>query len=253
MAEKYNPIEIEPRWRAKWEETGLYRTVEDPDQPKWYFLTMLPYTSGNLHIGHWYAMSPSDTKARYYRMNGYNTLFPIGFDAFGLPAENAAIRHGIHPYKWTYSNVENMRRQLRTMGAMWDWDREAVSCDPEYYKWNQWFFLQFYKRGLAYRKMSPVDWCPTCNTTLAREQVWGEDRHCERCHTPVIKRDLAQWFWRITDYAEELLDFSDIEWPERVRTMQRSGAAKGPSLRWACAARMIASPSSRHGPTPCTG
>ncbi|NOZ07160.1 MAG: leucine--tRNA ligase [Chloroflexi bacterium] len=220
MVEKYNPTEIEPRWREKWAETGLYRTVEDRSKPKWYFLTMLPYTSGNLHIGHWYAMSPSDTKARYYRMNGYNAFFPIGFDAFGLPAENAAIRHGIHPYQWTHSNIENMRRQLRTMGAMWAWDREAVSCEPEYYKWNQWFFLQFYKHGLAYRKMSPVDWCPTCNTTLAREQVWGEDRHCERCHTPVVKRDLAQWFWKITDYADELLDFSKIDWPEPVRIMQ---------------------------------
>ncbi len=220
IAEKYNPTELESRWREKWEATGLYRTVEDWSKPKWYFLTMLPYTSGNLHIGHWYAMSPSDAKARYYRMNGYNVFFPIGFDAFGLPAENAAIKHGIHPYQWTHSNIENMRRQLRTMGAMWAWDREAVSCDPEFYKWNQWFFLQFYNRGLAYRKMAPVDWCPTCNTTLAREQVWGEDRHCERCHTPVIKRDLAQWFWKISDYAEELLDFSKIEWPEPVRIMQ---------------------------------
>ncbi len=220
MREKYDPAEIEPRWRERWEETGLYHTVEDPNKRKWYFLTMLPYTSGNLHIGHWYAMAPSDTKARYYRMRGHNVFFPIGFDAFGLPAENAAIRHGIHPYKWTYSNIENMRRQLRTMGAMWAWDREAVSCDREYYKWNQWFFLEFLERGLAYRKESPVDWCPTCNTTLAREQVWGDDRHCERCHTPVTKRALAQWFWKITDYAEELLKFDSIDWPERVRVMQ---------------------------------
>jgi len=237
VVDKYDPTEIEPRWRAKWEETGLYRTVEDPTRPKWYFLTMLPYTSGNLHIGHWYAMAPSDTKARYYRMRGYNVFFPIGFDAFGLPAENAAIRHGIHPYKWTYSNIENMRRQLRSMGAMWAWDREAVSCDPEYYKWNQWFFLQFYKRGLAYRKMSPVDWCPTCNTTLAREQVWGEDRHCERCHTPVIKRDLAQWFWKITDYAEELLDFSKIDWPERVRVMQTNWIGKSEGAEFSLGVR----------------
>jgi leucyl-tRNA synthetase len=237
VVDKYDPTEIEPRWRAKWEETGLYRTVEDPTRQKWYFLTMLPYTSGNLHIGHWYAMAPSDTKARYYRMRGYNVFFPIGFDAFGLPAENAAIRHGIHPYKWTYGNIENMRRQLRSMGAMWAWDREAVSCDPEYYKWNQWFFLQFYKRGLAYRKMSPVDWCPTCNTTLAREQVWGEDRHCERCHTPVIKRDLAQWFWKITDYAEELLDFSKIDWPERVRIMQTNWIGKSEGAEFSLGVR----------------
>ncbi|MFL7794463.1 MAG: class I tRNA ligase family protein, partial [Anaerolineae bacterium] len=188
--------------------------------PKHYALTMLPYPSGDLHIGHWYAMSPSDVRARYMRMKGYNVLFPIGFDAFGLPAENAAIQRGIHPHTWTLSNVDNMRRQLRSMGAMFDWEREAVSCLPGYYRWTEWFFLKLYEMGLAYRKKSPVDFCPKCNTTLAREQVWGEDRHCERCETPVIKKELDQWFWRITDYAEELLDFSQIDWPDRVVTMQ---------------------------------
>ncbi|GAB4560294.1 MAG: class I tRNA ligase family protein [Anaerolineae bacterium] len=220
MADRYVPQEIEPKWQRIWEEQGLYRTVEDPDRPKWYFLTMLPYPSGDLHIGHWYAMTPSDAGARYMRMKGYNVFFPIGFDAFGLPAENAAIRHGIHPAKWTYQNIERMRRQLRSMGAMWAWDREAITCDPRYYRWTQWFFLKLYDHGLAYRKRAPVDFCPRCNTTLAREQVWGEDRHCERCGTPVIKKELEQWFFRITDYAEELLDFSKIDWPERVRVMQ---------------------------------
>ena len=217
---KYRPQEIEPKWRKRWEETGLYKTVEDPARPKYYFLTMLPYTSGDLHIGHWYAMAPSDAKARYMRMKGYNVFFPIGFDAFGLPAENAAIKHGIHPHTWTMENIERMRGQLRSMGAMWAWDREAITCLPGYYKWTQWFFLQFYKHGLAYKRMSPVDFCPTCNTTLAREQVQGDDRHCERCGTSVIKKDLDQWFFAITKYAEELLDFSQIEWPERVRTQQ---------------------------------
>jgi leucyl-tRNA synthetase len=153
-------------------------------------------------------------------MCGYNVFFPIGFDAFGLPAENAAIKHNIHPKEWTYQNIERMRRQLRSMGAMWAWDREVITCEPEYYKWTQWFFLKLYEMGLAYREYAPVDWCPNCNTTLAREQVWGEDRHCERCGTPVIKKNLNQWFFRITRYADELLDFSKIDWPERVRIMQ---------------------------------
>ncbi len=220
MSDRYVPQEIESRWQKKWEEDGLYRTIEDPGRPKWYFLTMLPYPSGDLHIGHWYAMTPSDAGARYKRMRGYNVFFPIGFDAFGLPAENAAIKHGIHPAQWTYQNIERMRRQLRSMGAMWAWDREAVSCDPRYYRWTQWFFLKFYEHGLAYRAFAPVDFCPSCNTTLAREQVWGEDRHCERCGTPVIKKELNQWLFRITRYADELLDFSQIDWPERIRVMQ---------------------------------
>jgi len=222
MTEKYVPQEIETKWQQKWEKDHLYQAVIDESKEKFYFLTMLPYTSGDLHLGHWYAMVPSDTQARWLRMNGYNVMFPIGFDAFGLPAENAAIQRGIHPKEWTYANIDRMRRQLRSMGAMWDWEREAISSDPEYYRWSEWFFLQFYKHGLAYRAESPVDFCPQCNTTLAREQVWGEDRHCERCGTPVIKKDLEQWFFRITDYAEELLDHSQIEWPERVETMQKN-------------------------------
>ena len=221
MSDRYKHQEIEAKWQETWEEQGLYDTVEDPDRPKWYALTMLPYTSGDLHTGHWYAMTPSDAAARFRRMNGYNVFFPIGFDAFGLPAENAAIKNNVHPQEWTYANVERMQGQLRRMGAMWAWDREAISCDPEYYKWSQWFFLKLHEMGLAYREFAPVDWCPNCNTTLAREQVWGEDRHCERCDTPVIKKDLNQWKFRITNYSEELLaELDNIDWPEPVKVMQ---------------------------------
>jgi len=222
----YDHAEIEPRWQIRWERDELYRAEINPSRRKHYALTMLPYPSGDLHIGHWYAMAPSDARARYMRMRGYNVLFPMGFDAFGLPAENAAIKRGIHPKVWTYANIERMRAQLKSMGAMFDWRREAISSDPGYYRWSQWFFTQLRQHGLAYRKMSPVDWCPHCNTTLAREQVWGEDRHCERCGTPVIKKDLEQWFFRTTSYAEELLDFSHIDWPERVRTLQTNWIGK---------------------------
>jgi leucyl-tRNA synthetase len=230
----YNHADIESKWQARWDVDGLYHSDIDPSRPKHYALTMLPYPSGDLHIGHWYAMTPSDARARFMRMRGYNVLFPMGFDAFGLPAENAAIKHGIHPKKWTYANIERMRKQMRSMGAMFDWRREAVSADPEYYRWTQWFFSQLFKHGLAYHKMSPVDWCPHCNTTLAREQVWGDDRHCERCGTPVIKKDLDQWFFSITNYADELLDFSNIDWPERVRTLQTNwiGRSQGAEVHF---------------------
>jgi leucyl-tRNA synthetase len=220
MVDRYSPQEIESKWQQQWQATGLYQTRMDADRPKFYFLTMLPYPSGDLHIGHWYAMTPSDTAARYRRMRGNNVFFPIGFDAFGLPAENAAIKHGSHPYQWTMSNIERMRGQLRSMGAMWAWDHEAVTCEPEFYKWTQWFFRKLYDLGLAYRKFAAVDFCPHCNTTLAREQVWGDDRHCERCGTPVIKKELEQWFFRITKYADELLDYTSVDWPERIRLMQ---------------------------------
>ncbi|MGA9398636.1 MAG: class I tRNA ligase family protein [Anaerolineaceae bacterium] len=222
----YNPVEIEPKWQARWEADGLYHAEIDPKIKKFYALTMLPYTSGDLHIGHWYPIGPSDARARFKRMQGFNVLFPIGFDAFGLPAENAAIKNNIHPKQWTYKNINNMRRQLKTMGAMFDWRREVITADPKYYRWTQWFFIQLFERGLAYRKYSPVDWCPNCNTTLAREQVWGEDRHCERCQTPVIKKDLEQWFLKITSYAEQLLNFDAIDWPERVRTLQTNWIGK---------------------------
>ncbi|MFN0094106.1 MAG: leucine--tRNA ligase [Dehalococcoidia bacterium] len=230
MPDRYEPHVIEPKWQERWESDHLYRAEIDPSRPKHYALTMLPYPSGNLHIGHWYAMTPSDARARWMRMRGFNVLFPMGFDAFGLPAENAAIKDGIHPMVRTYDNIAKMREQLRSMGAMFDWDREMVSSDPEYYRWTQWFFLKLYEHGLAYKKLSPVDWCPQCNTTLAREQVWGDDRHCERCKTPVIKKNLDQWYFRTTRYADELLDFEGIDWPSMVQDMQtnwigRSGGA----------------------------
>jgi leucyl-tRNA synthetase len=225
MVPKYNPQEIEKKWQARWEGDHIYEVHEKSERPKWYALTMFPYTSGDLHIGHWYAMAPSDVHARFKRMQGYNVLHPIGFDAFGLPAENAAIKHGIHPHTWTMRNVENMRRQLKSIGAMYDWSREVITCLPEYYKWTQWFFLKLYEAGLAYRAKAPANWCPQCKTVLANEQVVGEGV-CERCGTPVIRKDLEQWFFRITKYAEELLEFAGIEWPERVKIMQRNWIGK---------------------------
>ncbi len=230
MAQRYDPQGIEQKWQARWEADRLYYAPDGDPRPKYFFLTMYPYPSGDLlHVGHWFAYVPADAKARYLRMRGYNVLFPIGFDAFGLPAENAAIQRGIHPFKWTIDNINQMRRQFRAMGAMWDWQREIVTCDPAYYKWNQWFFLKMYERGLAYRRLAPVDWCPQDNTTLAREQVVGENRVCERCGTPVVKKNLEQWFLKITAYADELLDFRKIEWPERVRILQENwiGASLG--------------------------
>jgi leucyl-tRNA synthetase len=233
---RYDHRALEKKWQARWEADGLYHARDGDPRPKFYFLTMYPYPSGDyLHIGHWYAMAPSDAAARYKRMRGFNVTFPMGFDAFGLPAENAAIARGIHPYKWTMANLDVMRRQLRSMGAMWDWPREVVTCDPGYYTWNQWFFLKMYEKGLAYRKLSPVDWCPKDNTTLAREQVVGEDRVCERCGTPVIKKNLEQWFLKITDYADELLDFSEIEWPERVVTLQTNWIGRSEGVEFSIA------------------
>ncbi len=237
MIKPYRPQEIEPKWQQRWDADALYRSVIDSSRPKFYALTMLPYPSGDLHIGHWYAMTPSDARARFKRMQGYNVLFPMGFDAFGLPAENAAIQRGIHPGTWTLSNVANMRRQMRTMGTMFDWEREAVSCLPGYYRWTQWFFLKLYEMGLAYRKKSPVDYCPSCRTTLAREQVVGEEHICERCGAPVIKKDLEQWFFRITKYADELLDFSKIDWPDKIRLLQTNwiGRSEGAEVTFTIA------------------
>src|SRR5688500_16496373 len=228
----YQPQALEKKWQAKWEADKLYRAVIDETRPKHYALTMLPYPSGDLQIGQRDAMVPSDARARFKGMQGYNVMFPMGFDAFGLPAENAAIKEGVHPMKRTRENVERMRTQLRSMGAMFDWERETVSSDPDYYKWTEWFFIQLFKMGLAYRKMSAVDWCPKDNTTLAREQVIGEERVCERCGTPVIKKELEQWFFRTTKYADELLHFDDSDWPERVKTLQTNwiGRSEGASV-----------------------
>jgi len=214
----YDPKQIESKWQQQWEDTHLYRSVVDWNKPKHYALTMLPYPSGDLHIGHWFAMTPSDARARYMRMKGYNVLFPMGFDAFGLPAENAAVQRNIHPYKWTIDNIQRMRGQLRSMGAMFDWQREAVSCDPSYYKWTQWFFKQFYEAGLAYRGEAMVNWSPTLQTVLANEQVIdGKD---ERTGQPVVQKMMTQWFFRYTRYADEMLNFDKLDWPEPIRIMQ---------------------------------
>jgi leucyl-tRNA synthetase len=232
QADRYDPQAIEAKWQAQWEADGIYRTPDDDARPKWYALTMLPYTSGDLHIGHWWAMAPSDAQARWKRMNGYNVLFPMGFDAFGLPAENAAIKNQTHPSEWTEANIENMRRQLKSMGAMFDWSREVITSSPDYYKWTQWWFLKLMEHGLAYRQNAAVWWCPNDQTVLANEQV--VDGRCERCGTAVAKRDLEQWFFRITAYADELLDFSKMEWPQQIHAMQRNwiGRSEGAHLRF---------------------
>ncbi|HEU5205050.1 MAG TPA: class I tRNA ligase family protein, partial [Candidatus Limnocylindrales bacterium] len=217
--ERYDPSAIEPRWQQRWDELALYHTDLANPRERYYLLTMYPYPSGDIHIGHWYIKTPTDALARFRRMHGKNVFLPIGFDAFGLPAENAAIKNRVNPRDWTMRNIENMRRQLRQMGATFDWSAEVVSCDPDYYRWNQWFFLQFLKAGLAYRAKSAVDWCPN-DGTLAREQVEGVDRRCWRCGAKVEKRDLDQWYLRVTKYADELLDFSEIHFPDAVRTQQ---------------------------------
>ena len=231
--QEYLPQEIETKWQNYWEEQGLLDFDFASEKPNFYMLTMLPYPSGDLHIGHWYAMAPSDSYARFMKMKGYEVFFPIGFDAFGLPAENAAIKNNIHPKTWTYANIERMQKQLRTMGNMFAWKNEVASCDPEYYKWSQWFFLKMLENDLAYREHAPVDYCNHCQTTLAREQVWGEDRVCERCQNPVVKKKLNQWKLRITKYADELLDFDDLDWPERVRTMQQNWIGRSEGVEFA--------------------
>ncbi len=230
MTDRYDFRAIEGKWQARWEADHLYHAPNDDPRPKWYALTMFPYTSGDLHTGHWYAMAPSDTAARYRRMLGYNVMFPIGFDAFGLPAENAAIKRGIDPKKWTYANIDRMRGQLRQMGGGFDWEREVITCDPDYYHWSQWWFLQLYRKGLAYRAEAAANWCPGCHTVLANEQVL--DGRCERSDDVVVRRFLTQWFFRITAYADELLRFDGLDWPERVRTMQTNwvGRSEGAML-----------------------
>jgi leucyl-tRNA synthetase len=237
-APPYDAAEIEPRWQARWEEMHLYQTnLDDTSRPPYYVLTMYDYPSGDLHIGHWFVKTPSDAISRYRRMKGYNVFFPVGFDAFGLPAENAAIRSGVHPREWTLKNIATMRRQLKSMGASWDWSAEVVTCEPEYYRWNQWFFLKFLERGLARREMAPVDWCPKDQVVLAREQVEGANRVCWRCGTPVIKRDLEQWFFRTTAYADELLTYPELDFPEPIRVMQTNwiGRSEGAEVTFSVA------------------
>ena len=217
---EYNPHEIEPRWQKVWAETGAHKATEDTTKPKRYVLEMFPYPSGDIHMGHVRNYTIGDVTARYYAMRGYDVLHPMGWDAFGLPAENAAIKHNSHPAKWTYANIETQKASFKRMGFSYDWDRTVVACDPEYYRWGQWIFLQMYKRGLVERRNSPVNWCPNCKTVLANEQV--TEGECWRCHGAVEKRDLTQWYYKTTDYAQELLDDLDqLEgWPEPVKQMQ---------------------------------
>lgn len=218
--------QVESKWQKIWADTGLYKFNRDRVDKKWYVLEMFSYPSGaKLHAGHWYNYGPADSYARFKRMQGYEVFQPMGFDAFGLPAENYAIKTGIHPHDSTMKNIATMEEQLKKIGAMYDWDYEVCTCLPEYYKWTQWLFLQLYKHGLAYRKAAPVNWCPSCNTVLANEQViQGE---CERCGSTVVRKNLTQWFFKITDYADELLEGLDkLDWPEKTKLMQKNWIGK---------------------------
>ena len=224
---KYNPSEMEKRWQAYWEKEGLFKVLEDPAKEKYYLLEMFPYPSGKIHMGHVRNYTIGDVVARYKRMRGKNVLHPMGWDAFGLPAENAAIENKTHPAKWTYANIESMKTQLKRMGFSYDWDRELATCDPEYYIWEQLVFLMMYEKGLAYKKRTYVNWCESCQTVLAKEQV--ENGRCWR-HTDqeVNLKEMDSWFFKITDYAEEILDHCDRlpGWPDRVLTMQRNWIGK---------------------------
>lgn len=226
MEQQYNFKKIEPRWQKVWKESDAFHVTEDKDKKKFYCLEMFPYPSGKLHMGHVRNYSIGDVLARYLHMNGYNVLHPIGFDSFGLPAENAAIKNGSHPAVWTSSNIAEMENQLKQLGFSYDWDRECCTYTQEYYKWMQWIFIQFWKKGLAYKKENPVNWCPSCATVLANEQV--VEGCCERCKTQVTKKNLSQWYLKITDYADRLLkDLDKLDgWPDKVKTMQRNWIGK---------------------------
>ncbi|MDT8421137.1 MAG: leucine--tRNA ligase [Desulfuromonadales bacterium] len=226
MEKQYSPDQIEQKWQQEWEQRQRFRVVEDTEKEKFYLLEMFPYPSGRIHMGHVRNYAIGDVVARYKRMRGYNVLHPMGWDAFGMPAENAAIEHGIHPAKWTYENIDSMRVQLKRLGLSYDWQREFATCDPEYSRWEQLIFLRMLERGLAYKKSSSVNWCPDCQTVLANEQV--EDGCCWRCHNQVEGKELEQWFFKITDYADELLDWTERlpGWPERVLAMQRNWIGK---------------------------
>lgn len=232
LQEKYAPHEIEAKWQKYWEEHKTFKVEIDKNKPKSYVLEMFPYPSGNLHMGHVRNYSIGDVVARFRTMKGFNVLHPMGWDSFGMPAENAAIKHGIPPKKWTLENIANMTRQQKALGLSYDWDREVATCKEDYYKWTQWFFELFYKRGLAVKKKSAVNWCDTCNTVLANEQVI--DGKCWRCDHDVVKKDLSQWFFKITDYADELLKDLDLleGWPERVKTMQRNWIGRSEGLEF---------------------
>jgi leucyl-tRNA synthetase len=227
VEEKYDPQKVELKWQQYWAEKDLYKTECKSPERKFYCLEMFPYPSGEIHMGHVRNYAIGDVIARYKRMSGYNVLHPMGWDAFGLPAENAAIKHRVHPSEWTHKNIANMKKQLEGLGLSYDWNREVTTCSPEYYRWNQWFFLKMFEKGLAYRKHSYVNWCPSCITVLANEQVI--DEKCWRCDSTVIQKKLEQWFFRITHYAEELLKSCDelLGWPERVVLMQKNWIGKG--------------------------
>lgn len=232
IQEKYAPHDIEAKWQKYWEENKTFKVEMDKDKPKSYVLEMFPYPSGNLHMGHVRNYSIGDVIARFRTMKGFNVLHPMGWDSFGMPAENAAIKHNIPPKKWTLENIANMTRQLKALGLSYDWNREVTTCKEDYYKWTQWFFELFYKRGLAVKKESAVNWCDTCNTVLANEQVI--DGKCWRCDHEVVKKDLSQWFFKITDYADELLKDLDLlpGWPERVKTMQHNWIGRSEGLEF---------------------
>lgn len=232
IQEKYAPHDIEAKWQKYWEENKTFKVEMDKDKPKSYVLEMFPYPSGNLHMGHVRNYSIGDVIARFRTMKGFNVLHPMGWDSFGMPAENAAIKHNIPPKKWTLENIANMTRQLKALGLSYDWDREVTTCKEDYYKWTQCFFELFYKRGLAVKKESAVNWCDTCNTVLANEQVI--DGKCWRCDHEVVKKDLSQWFFKITDYADELLKDLDLlpGWPERVKTMQHNWIGRSEGLEF---------------------
>src|SRR3989338_2654275 len=239
----YDHRKIEEKWRKKWEKDGLYKTPDNAKGPysappshkatgghskapkgkrdNFYLLTEFPYPSGNLHVGHWYAFALPDIRARFERMRGKNVLFPIGFDAFGLPAENAAIKNKLNPRTWTEENIEYMKEQIRSMGTSFDWSRKVITCDPTYYKWTQWLFLQLFKKGLVYRKETAVNWCPKDKTVLANEQV--TDGKCERCDSEVEQKEMLQWNIKITDYADRLIDdLAPLDWPEQIKESQKN-------------------------------
>jgi len=238
-ADRYPFREIEVKWQRAWEDSGQFRVTEDPARPKYYCLEMFPYPSGRIHMGHVRVYTIGDLIARFKWMRGFNVLHPMGWDAFGLPAENAAIDNGVHPAVWTHENIANMKTQLRRLGMSYDWDRELATCDPSYYRWEQLVFIRMFERGLAYKQRSKVNWCPSCQTILANEQV--ENGLCWRCDSEVTTKDIEGWFFKITDYAEELLAWTERlpGWPERVLTMQRNwiGRSEGAEFELPVAGR----------------
>ena len=228
--QKYLPKQVEEKWQQNWQKQELYKFKLDKTKEKFYNLVELPYPSGDLHIGHWFAFVPPDVMARFKRMQGYNVFFPNGFDAFGLPAENAAIKRNIHPKDWTMSNIQTMTKQFQTMGTMIDWDHQAITCLPEYYRWNQWIFLKMFEKGIAYRGMALSNWCPKDKTVLANEHV--EVGKCWRCGTPVIQKEVKQWFHKITAYADQLIwpENPSVDWPRSVRDGQNNWIGKSEGI-----------------------